>query len=429
MAKKSTKLQAVSGLLSENNITSDSINLSDKLIYEIKGYAENIQDYRNPAYTRHLLSDIIMIAFFAVLGNANEWGEIETFGKSKERWLRKYLELPNGIPTDDTFRIVISNINTDRFFEMTVKLLISTIDEMMKLSDKEINEKDIIAIDGKESCGTGRKDTKDGNIKAMQMLNVYSNDYAMCIAEKMISEKSNEIPAARELLEMMDLKNSIITADALNCQKTTVDAITKGKGEYVLALKSNQKNLYNELSEYMNDPIIQEELRNTEGTYYKTVEKEHKGIATREYYITENISWFKDKKEWKKLKSFGMVRKTLEKENGEIAIETRYYICSIQADVKEFSRAVRMHWGVENNLHWQLDFTFKDDKNTTMDKTGAKNLQQLKKISMAILKLVKESYKLSMKRIRYVLSLNYEEEIEKLFSMLDINMIKEALEQ
>ena len=429
MAKKSTKLQAVSGLLSENNITSDSINLSDKLIYEIKGYAENIQDYRNPAYTRHLLSDIIMIAFFAVLGNANEWGEIETFGKSKERWLRKYLELPNGIPTDDTFRIVISNINTDVFFKMTVQLLISTIDEMMNLTNEEINEKDIIAIDGKESCGTGRKDTKDGNIKAMQMLNVYSNDYAMCIAEKMISEKSNEIPAARELLEMMDLKNSIITADALNCQKTTVDAITKGKGEYVLAVKANQKNLYNELSEYMNDPIIQEELRNTEGTYYKTVEKEHKGIAIREYYITENISWFKDKKEWKKLKSFGMVRKTLEKENGEIAIETRYYICSIQADAKEFSRAVRMHWGVENNLHWQLDFTFKDDKNTTMDKTGAKNLQQLKKISMAILKLVKESYKLSMKRIRYVLSLNYEEEIEKLFSMLDINMIKEALEQ
>ena len=356
MAKKSTKLQAVSGLLSENNITSDSINLSDKLIYEIKGYAENVQDYRNPAYTRHLLSDIIMIAFFAVLGNANEWGDIETFGKSKEKWLRKYLELPNGIPTDDTFRIVISNINTDRFFEMTVKLLISTIDEMMKLSDKEINEKDIIAIDGKESCGTGRKDTKDGNIKAMQMLNVYSNDYAMCIAEKMISEKSNEIPAARELLEMMDLKNSIITADALNCQKTTVDAITKGKGEYVLALKANQKNLYNELSEYMNDPIIQEELRNTEGRYYKTVEKEHKGIATREYYITENISWFKDKKEWKKLKSFGMVRKTLEKENGEIAIETRYYICSIQADAKEFSRAVRMHWGVENNLHLATRF-------------------------------------------------------------------------
>lgn len=139
----------------------------------------------------------------------------------------------------------------------------------------------------------------------------------------------------------------------------------------------------------MNDPIIQEELRNTEGSYYKTVEKE----------------------------------------NGEITIETRYYICSIQADSKEFSRAARMYWGVENNLHWQLDFTFKDDKNTTMDKTGAKNLQQLKKISMAILKLVKESYKLSMKRIRYVLSLNYEEEIEKLFSMIDINMIKEALEQ
>lgn len=130
-----------------------------------------------------------------------------------------------------------------------------------------------------------------------------------------------------------------------------------------------------------------------------------------------------------KIKKFQNGKKNSRKENGETTIEARYYICSIQADAKEFSRVVRMHWGVENNLQWQLDLTFKDDKSTTMDKTGAKNLQQLKKISMAILKLVKESYKLSMKRIRYVLSLNYEEEIEKLFSMLDINMIKEALEQ
>ena len=364
-----------------------------------------------------------------MLGNANEWGDIETFGKSKETWLRKYLELPNGIPTDDTFRIVISNINTDRFFEMTVKLLISTIDEMMKLSDKEINEKDIIAIDGKESCGTGRKDTKDGNIKAMQMLNVYSNDYAMCIAEKMISEKSNEIPAARELLEMMDLKNSIITADALNCQKTTVDAITKGKGEYVLAVKANQKNLYNELSEYMNDPIIQEELRNTEGTYYKTVEKEHKGIAIREYYITENISWFKDKKEWKKIKSFGMVRKTLEKENGEIAIETRYYICSIQADAKEFSRAVRMHWGVENNLHAPLDIVFKEDANRTLEKNGARNLGILKRICLAVLKFVQTYYNLSLNKIRFLLSIDFEKEIENVFKLLNTADIAKLLEK
>lgn len=157
------------------------------------------------------------------------------------------------------------------------------------------------------------------------------------------------------------------------------------------------------------------------------MEKEHGGTAQREYYITEDVGWYADRKQWKKLKAFGMVQKTLTK-GKETEEEYRYYICSIGEDAEEFERAARGHWGVEVNLHWQLDFTFRDDKNTSMAKTGAKNLQIMKKIVLSILSLVKSSYKLSMKKIRYVLSLDYENEIEKMLSMLDVDNIKEALE-
>lgn len=427
MAKKSTKLKALQDLFEENEITSRDIDISDHLILELKKNADTIPDYRHPSYIRHSLSDIVMITFFAILGNANEWEEIEAFAKRKEKWLRKYLELPNGVPTDDTFRIVIGNINTDHFFWLTVQLLLKTVDGIVKISEKETYEKEILSVDGKESCGSKRRDNGNGDAHALQTFNVYASDYGICIGQKFIEEKTNEIPAAQELLSLMDLKGNIVTADALNCQKETVSAIVKGNGDYVLALKGNQALFYEEVREYFTLERLKE-LQKEEKGWYKTVEKEHGGLAIREYYITEDTKWYSEKKKWEKLKTIGMVRKTLEKSDGRKYEETRYYICSIRADVREFERAVRGHWKVENNLHWQLDFTFGDDKNSSMAKTGAKNLQIMKKIVLAILNLVKSSYKMSMKRIRYELSLDYENEVEKLLSLLDVNSIKIALE-
>lgn len=427
MSKKSTKLEALNDIFEENGITRDDISIQDNLIRELKKNADAIPDYRHPSYTRHLVGDIVMIVFFALLGNADEWGEIESFARQKEKWLRKYLELPNGIPTDDTIRIVTGNINTEHFFQMAVGLLLETIDGIVRLSGKETHEKGIICVDGKESCGSRRRDTGMGETRALQTLNVYAGDYGICIGQKFIREKTNEIPAAQELLPLMDLKNSIVTTDAMNCQKETVSAIVKGKGDYVLALKGNQPLLYDEVREYFDKERL-EELRHEEGCWYKTTEKEHGGVAVREYYITEDVGWYSEKKKWEKLKSFGMVKKTVSGNDGSRHEEARYYICSIGQDAKEFERAARGHWKVENNLHWQLDFTFRDDKNSSMSKTGAKNLQIMKKIVMAVLNTVKASYKLSMKRIRYELSLDYENEAEKLLSMLDINAIKETLD-
>ncbi len=429
MAKRSTRLMELHNTFCENGISPETVLENDRLIKEIKQHADAVPDYRHPSYVQHLLGDIIMIVFFAVLGNANEWAEIETFAKRKEKWLRKYLELPYGVPTDDTYRIVFSNISTDHFFQVTAGILLRTVDGILELAGRQdaVHEKSVVAVDGKVSCGSGRKDTAEGKVKALQTLNVYSDDYGMCLAQKFIDEKTNEIPAAQELLRLMDLKGTIVTADAMNCQKGTAEAVIDRKGDYVLALKGNQGVFYEEVKSFF-DEECRERLKGKEGCYKKTVEKEHGGTAVREYYITEETAWYSEKGKWKGLKSFGMVHKRLKKRDGNEEEETRCYICSIKEDAGEFERAARGHWGVENSLHWQLDFTFKDDRNTSMAKTGAKNLQIMKKIVLSILSLVKNSYKLSMKRIRYLLSLDYENEIEKMLSMLDIDSIKEALE-
>lgn len=427
MSKRSTKLEALNDIFKENDISQDAISFHDDLIREIKKNADAIPDYRHPSYIRHLVGDIVMIVFFALLGNADEWSEIESFARRKEKWLRRYLELPNGVPTDDTIRIVTGNINTEHFFQVAVHLLLETIDGIVRLSEKETHEKEIICVDGKESSGSGRRDTGKGEARALRTLNVYAGDYGICIGQKFIGEKTNEIPAAQELLPLMDLRDSIVTADAMNCQKGTVAVIAGAKGDYVLALKGNQPLFYEEVREYFDEERL-EGLRQAAGCWYRTTEKEHGGVAVRDYYITEDISWYSEKGQWAKLKSFGMVKKRATGNDGNVYEEKRYYICSIEEDAREFERTARGHWKVENNLHWQLDFTFRDDKNRSMAKTGAKNLQIMKKIVMAVLNTVKASYKLSMKRIRYELSLDYENEADRLLSMLSVEAIKEALE-
>lgn len=150
-------------------------------------------------------------------------------------------------------------------------------------------------------------------------------------------------------------------------------------------MKRNHSLFYEEVTEFFSEEE-RKELRNKKENYRKTVEKEHGGLAIREYYQTEEVGWYADAKKWKNLKSFGMVKKKVLMKSGEETEETRYYISSLPVNIELFERATRGHWGVENRLHWQLDFTFKDDRNTTMEKTDAKNLQMMKKISLGILR-------------------------------------------
>lgn len=427
MARRAKKLQEIRDIFEENEI---DINLFDDVavLKELRDKLGIISDKRHESYIKHHLTDIILITFFAVLANANEWIEIEEFAKNKEDWLRGFLELPNGTPSDDTIRIVISNLDSHYFYNLVIEFLTTKMDDILKtLKTKEqSSEKEILSIDGKTSCGSGRKETDRPPVKALHTLSVYSSEYGFCLGQVFVKEKSNEIPAMLDLLKMIDIKGAILTWDALNTQKETVAEVIRKKGDYVGALKGNQHQFYQDVKDYFTEEVLKD-LKKNQANYQKTIDKEHSGSVTREYFLSEEIKWLYNKEKWAGLKALGMEKKTQQKNNGQIIREERYFIVSFR-EIHDFAKAVREHWGVENGLHWHLDFTFKDDKNTTMAKTGAKNLQIMKKIALALLKLVQTLYNCSLKLIRYKLSLSFEKEIEHIFKMLNTEDLKKFIQ-
>jgi predicted transposase YbfD/YdcC len=230
----------------------------------------------------------------------------------------------------------------------------------------------------------------------------------------------------RDLIEMTNVKGSILTWDALNTQKDTVKLTISKKAHYVAALKKNQHSLYDDVSLYFSESTCKK-MENDNKHYINTVDKEQSGICTRAYYLCDNIKWLSQRKEWAGLKSIGCVRRTLEKLNGETTVETRYFLCSI-TDIKWFAKSVRAHWQIENNLHWHLDYTFEDDHNTTMQKNGAQNLQTMKRAALALLSMVQPFFsKLSLKTLRYKLSIDFEKTIEKVFKILNAEAINKLL--
>ena len=426
MARKAGKLETIKTTLKELDITITDIEKNEAFILEMKKAAHTVHDYRHQSYVKHLLEDILMICLFAVLADCDEWEEMADFAREKETWLKNYLELPNGVPSSDTIRVVISGIDTKHFYHLAVEIFIKLINEVQEVICKEKEKPMILSMDGKESKGSKRSKLATRSTKALHTLNVYSTDYGICVEQEFVEEKTNEILAGVQVLGRMDLKDCVVTWDALNTQKETVETVIKKKGEYVAALKGNHPLFYKEVKEFFSEEEL-EKLKKSGSGYKKTVEKEHGGIAIREYYQTEEIDWYEERKKWKKLRSFGMVKKRIQLKNGEEREETRYYISSLGRDIELFARATRGHWGVENNLHWQLDVTFQDDRNTTAEKTGAKNLQVLKKIALGVLQLVQTLYGQSLKRIRKTIARNCEKELEQILSAVSGDAIKVAL--
>ena len=434
MSKRAKKLEELAGIL--DGLVIEEVEKTDITVLKLLSEKANeISDPRDEAYVRHKLGDILMITLFGVMANADEWEKIEVFGKKKEKRLRKFLELPYGIPTDDTFRLVISRINVSYAYEMIISFLMDKMLEVIEQREQahleEVKEKGLISCDGKVSNSSKRSATDMPGTSALQTLNAYSSEWDMCIGQEFIEEKTNEIPALPRLLRRLRLKDTIVTWDALNTQKGTVAAVIEGKGDYVGALKGNHGNLYADVKDYFDEEtkakIIKGDKQREEKQYKKTVEKEHSAIVTREYYLEPEISWLYGGEEWQGLSAIGIVVKKTEKKSSDPIYEERYYISSITS-IEDFARAVRGHWGVENRLHWHLDYTFGDDNNTTKRGNGAEGLQIFKKIALAILKIAQVLYppRTSLKKIRYRLSLDYENEIEKIFTILNTDSLKGA---
>lgn len=414
MSKKSCKLNEITTMFEKINVNFEELN--NKGINDMINIVRNQKDTRYQPNVKHKMEDVILITLFAVLAKCNEWTEIELFARKKEKWLKKFLELPNGIPSHDTIQRVISILNPKSLYADTINYLINKID---LITNK--NERDILSMDGKITNGSSRSEEASEKQRPVNTMSVYSTNYGISLIHDYINEKTNEIPMGPELLKQLNLKGCIVTADALNTQRKTIDCIIDGKADYVMPIKENQQLTLDEIRDYYNDKHILNEIK--EKNYIKKTEKEHNALVTREYYMSDEIGWMNTKEKWNGLKSIGLARNIIEKNNKK-TIEDRYYIISFSNDIDLFSKCVRNEWGVENNLHASLDIIFKEDKNRTMEKNGAKNIGIIRRISLAILKFVQTYYKISLNLIRTNLSFDFENEIETIFKLLDVDLLK-----
>lgn len=352
---------------------------------EIIKFFAVIADPRVERTKEHKLVDIIVIAMCGVLSGAEGWTEIEEFGKSKEEWFKSFLELKNGIPSHDTFRRVFMILNAKVFQEVLVKWTRSVVKKF---------KGEIISIDGK----TVRGSQKDGQA-VLHSVSAWAHDAGVVLGEVRTQEKSNEITAIPELLKSLDIAGSIVTTDAMGCQKKIAKDIMDGKGDYVLALKGNHGDLHDDIRLYLTDGK-ERGFKDVKHDYHKTTEEGHGRKEQREYWITEQISWLNGREQWAGLKSVGMVIDRREIK-GEVAQDVRYYLSSLKADSQEFARAVRGHWGIENSLHWVLDVTFREDECRIRSGNAPENLAILRRLALSILKRIKHNkrgIKVKMKR-------------------------------
>jgi Transposase len=387
-------------------------DLDKTAIISFKEDMKKLSDSRQKSKRVYKIWDVIVTAFIAVLANQDTWEEIHDFVEVKYDFFKSFLKMTGGVPSAKTYERIFAVIKPEELENICVLFVIKVL-KIFK------SERDIMSIDGKVDRGSSRNENElRDKIKPLNVLNVYSNNYGICIASEMIDDKTNEITAVPTILSRINAKDAIITWDALNTTKKNVSTVIEHKADYVVALKKNCESFYEDLEIYFDDDKLDMiKAGALKSTYGVNVEKANSNIITYEYFQTEDVKWYHDISSWKSLNSFGLVRKTIER-NGNKTVEKRFYISSLFNDIALFSKAIRNHWGVENNLHWQLDYTFKMDNNTTMNKNALFNLQLIKKLALAIIKNAKDVYHTSLSAIRNRLSINFEVEILRLLNII-----------
>lgn len=351
----------------------------------------DIPDPRKGNGIRHKLEEILLIAVLAILSDCKTYAEMEVFGECREEWLRSFLELPNGIPSHDTFGDVLAMINPKALHEAFVEW-VETLRECMS------NE--VIAIDGKTIRGS--KDTAKGK-RALHVVSAWANDNQMVLGQLAVAEKSNEITAIPALLNMLHIKGCIVTIDAMGTQKEIAATIIGGGGDYVLQVKDNQKTLREDISYYLEQEVMSQPKQTLKATlqWAQTKEKSHGRIETRTCYTCETIDWLTSKGDWKNLAGIGVI--VSERLIGEQkSVEQSFFIYSQKgATAEQLLKYKRSHWGIENTLHWTLDVNFREDESRVREGNGAENLNVLRHLALNLVKKensVKGSIRTKLKR-------------------------------
>ena len=350
--------------------------IQDKIIVEhIELHFGKMEDPRNSSLCRHKLIDILGIAILAVICGANEWTEIEEYGNSKIEFLEKYFELPNGIPSHDTFGRFFRLLNPKEFEKYFAEWVKSMC---------EILEGDIINLDGKQLRGS--YDTL-GEKSAIYMVSAWSNANNLVLGQVKVAEKSNEITAIPKLLDLVEIAGSVVTIDAMGTQKKVAKKIRSKEADYVLALKGNQSNLHKEVQE-----AFKQKGGEKKAAINEELEADHGRIEQRKCYVLPASEWIGSTEltKWKDLATIIKIESNVfyknGKKEGKTSFEERYYISSLAPDAARLNQTVRKHWGIETKVHWILDVAFSEDKSRVRTGHGDENFSILRKIALNKLK-------------------------------------------
>ena len=359
--------------------------IKEDAVFEVfNEYFSHIEDPRQANKVDHLLNEILFITVLAVISGADDFNEIAKYCKTKHNWLSTFLKLPGGTPSHDTFNRVLCMIDPVQFQQSFVDW-IDDIRIGIKTDNSKTEEsgKDVISVDGKTVRRS--RDNSSGK-KAIHMVSAFSSKFGLVLGQQKCLEKSNEITAIPSLLSMLLIKDTIITIDAMGCQKKIAKKIIKKEADYILAIKGNQENLFKEVVD------IFEKIKTPEFKHYAfqtetEIDKDHGRVETRECTTINNLDWLFEIHQWEGVKSIAKVTATVyHQASGKETIEERYYISSLSGNATLINRAVRKHWYVENKLHWVLDVVFKEDYSRVRSGNGAENLTTIRKIALNTIK-------------------------------------------
>ena len=327
------------------------------------------------------LNEIIFLVISAVISGADSWTSIETFGNSKLDWLRQFLPYKNGIPSDDVLGKLFARLNSKEF----TNCFTDWINSISNLTKGEV-----IAIDGK----TIRNSNDDTCSKsAIHIVSAYASENRICLGQEAVHEKSNEITAIPKLLEILAIKGCIVTIDAMGCQKKIAKDIIRKGADYILMVKDNQKNMKTQIEKSFEDLKIKSADTN--------IDSGHGRVETRTCDVIDDLRLIEKRKDWKNIKCIVRITsKRYNKKTKQETVQIKYYITSIKPDATKINKAIRSHWSVENNLHWNLDVIFKEDASLKKKGNSPMNFNIITKIALTFIEREK-SIKMSKSQKRY----------------------------
>jgi predicted transposase YbfD/YdcC len=360
-----------------------------KTATELRSIFSKIDDPRSDINKLHKLEDILLIGIISVICAADTWKNMETYAKAKEEFLRSFLDLPNGIPSDDTFNRVFSSIDSEQF----EACFVNWVSRLVNLTDGEV-----IPIDGKTIRGA----KSNGKKSPFHMVSAWATNNNLVLGQVKVSEKSNEITAIPKLLELISVKGCTVTIDAMGCQHEIARKIIEQEADYILAVKENQKQLHQDIiDEFRFGKNIQVDL---------SEDLDHGRIETRKCSVITDFKFIENKEEWTGLKSIIKIESIREFKNSDRPTETatRYYISSLLTTAKKLQWAIRFHWGIENKLHWVLDVAFSEDASRKRAGNASQNFSILSKIALNLLRNeTSEKQGIKGKRLKAAYDQNY----------------------